>query len=1259
MKLPDRAAQPSQADVVEHAAQARGATVVRCDCPVAASEPAPATDDGTSRGESAVHLTQRPLDRYVRLIARLLETPVALITIVEPERQRFLAAVGLQAPWSERGETPLSHSFCQHVVTSGSALVVHDARTHAVLSSNLAVQDLGVVSYLGVPIREQGKRIIGSLCVIDHVPRCWTAADQALLDDLAQAVEADLDARRAYADLATVTDNYRALLDTTTELVCTADESGAITFVNEAWCRAFGYSKHEACGMRAVDLVSAEHKGRFVEVGRRLQSGEPIDDFEVVALGAGNRRVVCRGRASALHETTPDGRRTCSGTRAVYRDVTRERLLESSRARLVATLEATSDFVGIAGIDGSVEYVNAAARRMLGVRDDVDVSTMSADAFHPPATLAMLAAEGFPTALRDGVWRGDGELLDADRTVIPVSIAMTAHPSLSPEQPGFFAAIMRDQREQAAAATALRTSEAKFRAMFENAAIGVSIIAPDGTILEANHAFERMLGHQPGTLIGRCAPELSPAAEAAVTADPVRALRAGLVEHVVVEKRFLHADGSIRVLSLSMSLLPLDDGTTAVLGLTTDVTDRVHAEQQLASEREFLAATLESLSDGVVACDSSGTLRLFNAATRALHGHAERPLPPEEWADTYDLYRADGTTPLPVDEIPLFRALQGETVSGAEMVVAPAQEPPRTVVSTGKPLRDVDGIITGAVVVMRDVTSERASQRALRDSDARYLHLLNLLPDGVIQHVAGRVEFANPAMARLVGASDPASLVGESVWSILNIRKRGGTMVSGVADGASGDGLPPVEEERIRRRDGSFVDCEIVAAPVQVGETSGTLAVVRDVSGRLRHERELREREAQLAIIYHHSSDVMLLLRVERNVAGMVTGYRCESVNEPLLAVRGATAADFVGKALREIVEVDRYASLSARVNDAARTGQKQQFEYTVHAINGTMIFETTLTPIRDASGRCTHVLSASRDVTARRLAEAALRESETAFRTMLQTVRAVAVTLDAEGRVTFANEALLTLTGWENADVLGNDWFPRFTTEPERLRTLFAGMIEGREVLPHYESIVVTRTGRHRLVVWDNTVLHGTDGSIVGTASIGQDVTEQRALQTRLETLSEHDELTGLLNRRGFSRRVEDAVRRSRRSERHDALLCLDLDHFKPINDTYGHAAGDSALRVISDILRASSRETDIIGRMGGDEFAIYAVGLASPADVDELVWRLHDAVAAHNITASAAGCPYALAFSVGVSPVEPADSLEALFLRADTALYAVKHRR
>ncbi len=150
---------------------------------------------------------------------------------------------------------------------------------------------------------------------------------------------------------------------------------------------------------------------------------------------------------------------------------------------------------------------------------------------------------------------------------------------------------------------------------------------------------------------------------------------------------------------------------TAVIGvLKAEIAERERAQAALHKEREFLEALLENMEDGIVACDAEGVLTLFNRATREFHGLPNEPLPAQSWAEHYDLFSADGETLMAREDIPLFRALQGERVRHAEMVIAPKHGPRLRLTASGRALFSASGEKLGAVVVMHDITTQRQAE---------------------------------------------------------------------------------------------------------------------------------------------------------------------------------------------------------------------------------------------------------------------------------------------------------------------------------------------------------------------------------------------------------------------------------------------------------------------------------------------------------------------------------------------------------------------
>jgi GAF domain-containing protein len=136
-------------------------------------------------------------DRFTRLASRILRTPVSLVSLVTADRQFFKSCLGLPEPWATKRETLLSHSFCQHAVSLREPLIIEDSRTHPLVRDNLAIRDLNVIAYAGIPLITRDGHALGALCTIDDKPRIWTDDQIETLQDIAAAVVTEIEMRAA------------------------------------------------------------------------------------------------------------------------------------------------------------------------------------------------------------------------------------------------------------------------------------------------------------------------------------------------------------------------------------------------------------------------------------------------------------------------------------------------------------------------------------------------------------------------------------------------------------------------------------------------------------------------------------------------------------------------------------------------------------------------------------------------------------------------------------------------------------------------------------------------------------------------------------------------------------------------------------------------------------------------------------------------------------------------------------------------------
>jgi PAS domain S-box-containing protein len=220
----------------------------------------------------------------------------------------------------------------------------------------------------------------------------------------------------------------------------------------------------------------------------------------------------------------------------------------------------------------------------------------------------------------------------------------------------------------------------------------------------------------------------------------------------------------------AVRLLPIGGGLAAYF---QDITERVATEATLRQEQEFLNVLLDNVQAGIVACDAEGRLKLFNRAARSFHGIPEQPLPPDQWATQYDLYRADGETPMRVEDIPLYQAWRGQSVQNLEMMIVPKQGSPRLLLASGQSIHTSDGKPQGAVVVMHDITERKQIETALQEREAQLLSVFQTIPDGImILAATGQIVAANSAAERILNLTRndiSGREYNDSIWSITTV----------------------------------------------------------------------------------------------------------------------------------------------------------------------------------------------------------------------------------------------------------------------------------------------------------------------------------------------------------------------------------------------------------------------------------------------------------------------------------------------------------
>lgn len=281
--------------------------------------------------------------------------------------------------------------------------------------------------------------------------------------------------------------------------------------------------------------------------------------------------------------------------------------------------------------------------------------------------------------------------------------------------------------------------EQKFRAVFEGAHDAITLTTRDKKVLECNRQALTLFGlKSKDDFKGKRPADFSPPfqSDGRPSLEVYNEISSKVIQDGGPLKfQWLHqrATGEVFPAEVILTSVVIDHQDVLMASIR-DVTEHKQWEDALESERSFLSAVFDNVEEAIVTCDAHGRLARFNEAARRLHGVPEQPIPADQWTEHYDLYRADRKTPLPVEEIPLFRALKGEKVQNAEIVVDPKDGLSHSLVCNGQALTDEKGVIIGAVVAMHDITDRKKAEEQLRESEKRFEKMLNVIPDMISVH---------------------------------------------------------------------------------------------------------------------------------------------------------------------------------------------------------------------------------------------------------------------------------------------------------------------------------------------------------------------------------------------------------------------------------------------------------------------------------------------------------------------------------------------
>ena len=606
------------------------------------------------------------------------------------------------------------------------------------------------------------------------------------------------------------------------------------------------------------------------------------------------------------------------------------------------------------------------------------------------------------------------------------------------------------------------------------------------------------------------------------------------------------------------------------LGIVRDISEQQRALRQLGENETRYRALFERANDAVflvregliIDCNAKA-LEMFCCQKEDLLGVSPLDISPDRQPDG----RSSKEEALAI----LQRAMQGEaqrfewqhrrfdgTLFDCEISISRIDLP--------------DGPLIQGII--HDITRRRLAQRALEESNRLLEQVFaNDFTQMAYLDTAFHYIRVNPAFARASNRT-PDAFIGRNFFDDCDDplhRERFTEVVR--------TGRPHTERARADRPasdpDGRFWDWSLQAVRDAEGSIIGLVYVRMDVTERLQNERQLREAAQELDRILHNMQDTYY--RIDAN--GILT-----RVSDSVQQLLGYTPEEVIGRPMVEFyAHPGEREALLKRME--ANGGRISNNETALRHRDGSVVWTSSNAHfIYEENGELAGVEGTARDITERKLQESQVSK----LSSVLEQTADIVIVTDIEGIIEYVNPSFERVTGYRFEEAVGRK--PSILSsgkhKPEFFQHLWKTILAGES----YTNILINRRKDGSLYYEEKTItpIRDQSGRITHFVSTAKDISERMQVQERLQHMAHHDTLTDLPNRNLFLDRLQQALIRARHHQRLVAVMFLDLDRFKNINDTLGHSTGDQLLLQLSERLKRSVRDGDTIARFGGDEFAI-----------------------------------------------------------------------
>ena len=1004
----------------------------------------------------------------------------------------------------------------------------------------------------------------------------------------------------------------------------------AFEFISDAVTDLIGYTPEEHykdpdLGNRIVDPRDVHRLAAMTQVppGQRLE----------VTLRWVNRE----GRAiwtqhRCIKQLRPDGSVVLIGSaRDVTEQVRDRESLAAAREQYRLIAENASDVVFRGTNNGRLEWISESVVDVLGWPPRELTGRAFIDLVHPEdRPLVRQTQEGLargePGAFEVRVRTSEG---DWRWIAVSVRAVFDAHGAVVGRVGGW-----RDIQARVTLRNALLSSENLFQTMMQHSTVGAVLTDSTARITTVSDTACDILGRGREDLLGRLWPTLVDDHEHDAVQAAFHEVTKGHRDSLRGVRRLTRPDGSPLWVDESVTgVRDEHDEVSSCLLQIYDITEAVQAQDALQRSREEYRLLAENAADVVLRLGPQAQATWVSPSVTRLTGHEVDAVIGRSVLDfvhPLDIPRAQAA---------LSRLYDTQAETATEEVRIRHQDDSYAWWQATARLTDEGQV----VLTLRNIESEMSARQSAALEESRRAAAVQSMLDPHLLIVAVRQEASTITDFQIADVNDAAcKAFGRTPDELV------GTALSSHAERVSAFGLFEQLRQTLESGDALLIDGVRLAnsdteryldvRAVRVGSEALSLTW-RDVTDRHRLLAELADSRTRYRAIMQSELEPHITMVAVRDESGTIVDFTYSEANPAALTYLGLTREQFSGTTLREMYPSAAAAHLRSMYAHTVETGEPliaDDYSYPNEMFAG----ETRWYDLRGA--RLGDGLSlAWRDVTERHEAADRLAKSEQRYRLLAENAAHVVFRLDPDGVFSFCSEGVKHAIGLAPSELVGIDL--RDLVHPEDLGVLNEIVEEPTPaVFGPAQLRLRTSDGNYRWAELTGRRMADGGGLVGGWRDVTTDVHAQKALESQ----ARHDDLTGLLNRSEIRTHLQKALQRASRV----SVLYVDLDNLKDINDTHGHAAGDRALEVTAQRIKACLHDGDLAARIGGDEFLVVLAEDRDPLTASR------DILAAVEASIPSDTGPLTSSVSIGLASASAADSVDTLIARADQAMYEAK---